>query len=85
MAAFIPVFLISSITIGNSVLLAKTIIQENKFHQTGFHQIHLNDLENIIAKEKTATILEMKEGIVSEAYFVEDIEKNYMNSQRTDQ
>ncbi len=141
MAAFIPVFLISSIRIGNNLLLARTIIQENNFRQTGFNQIHLKDLEDILAKKKTVTVyiekedcppceeifpklelylyknhitmlsynitedadrnleklmnvldkisvsdvpvvLEIKDGTVSEIYFAEDIEKNYMSPQK---
>ena len=143
-AVFIPIFLLSSIKIGNNIFLARTIIQENKFRQTGFNQIHLKDLEDILVKEKSATvyideeacpdcerifpklelylyknhirmlsysatedrhhnleeltaildqlgvhrvpaILKIKDGIVSEAYFVENIEKSYMNSTQNDQ
>ena len=36
--------------------MARTIIQENKFRQTGFNQIHLKDLEDILVKEKSATV-----------------------------
>jgi thiol-disulfide isomerase/thioredoxin len=143
-AVFIPIFILLSIKIGNNIFLARTIIQENKFRQTGFNRIHLKDLENILVKEKNATvyideencptcerifpklelylyknhihmlsynatedrdynleeltaildqlgvhrvpaILEIKDGIVSEAYFVEDIEKSYMNPTQNDQ
>lgn len=56
MAVFIPVLLISSMTIGKSILLAKDIIQENRFRQTGFNQIHLDDLQDIIAREKNAVV-----------------------------
>lgn len=136
MGIFIPIFLISSITVGNNVLLAGNIIQKNRFHETGFNEIHLKDLKDILAKGKNATvyiergdcpackeifpklelylyknhlsilsyntledrddnleelmeildklgvdrvpvILKIERGIVSEAYFVEDIEKIY--------
>lgn len=56
MAVFIPVLLISSITIGKSMVLARDIIQENRFRQTGFNQIRLNDLEDILKKEKSAVV-----------------------------
>lgn len=137
MVAFIPVFLVSLVTIGSNTLTIKNIIQENKFRQTGFNQIHLDDLEDLLIKKKTATVyiggeespacrdifpelemylyrkqksilsysttedrdnnltklmeildelgvnavpavLEIEDGIVTESYFVEDIEKRYI-------
>lgn len=137
MVIFIPLFLISSVTIGHNTVAIKNIIRENRFSQTGFNQIHLNDLEALLTEKRTATVyigredcpackdifpklemylysnqksilsystiedrednleklmevldalgvdavpvvLEIEDGIVTEAYFVEDIEKRYI-------
>lgn len=53
MVIFIPIFLITSITLWNNVSAARAIIRENRFCQTDFSPIQLNDLRDIFTNEKT--------------------------------